>query len=171
MGDWIFVGASLLLMFLDRAIPVEPHCRAVKSISNRALQGHVIAVSQTLSLERCSFKCERKADCYSINYVLASKSCELNKGTRLSHPKQFLPRANTVYIDSLHRRYHACVHPPCQNGGTCVALPETPGYKCLCQSNYTGDYCQGKIDCCYHSLYRKPSKLRQLLQERAASET
>ena len=144
MGDWIVVGASLLLMFLDQTTSVEPHCRTVKSISNRALHGHVIAVAQTLSLERCSFKCERKADCYSINYVLTSNSCELNKGTRLSHPKHFLPRENTVYIDNLHRRYHACVHPPCQNGGTCVALPESPGYKCLCQSNYSGDDCQGE---------------------------
>lgn len=177
MGDWIVVGTSLLLMFLDQTTSVEPHCRTVKSISNRALHGHVIAVAQTFSLERCSFKCERKVDCYSINYMLTSNSCELNKGTRLSHPKHFLPRENTVYIDNLHRRYHVCVHPPCQNGGTCVALAESPGYKCLCQSNYSGDDCQGKKivsqnmihfkpDCCYHSLYREPSNLRKLIQER-----
>ena len=147
MGDGIAssASASLLLIFLffSRTTSVEQHCRTIKSISNRALKGHVIGVTTSSSVEKCHIKCEREPNCYSINYVFSSKSCELNKGTCLSHPEQFLPQENTVYFDSLHRRYHACVHPPCQNGGTCILPTQSPGYKCNCQPKYSGHDCQG----------------------------
>ena len=145
MGHGIAGNATrlLIVLFLSRISTAEQQCQTVQSISNRALKGHVIGVSTITSVDRCNIKCERESDCYSINYILSSKSCELNKGTRLSHPKDFLPQENTVYIDSLHRRYHACVYPPCQNGGTCIILPRSPGYKCLCQPYYSGDDCEG----------------------------
>lgn len=145
MGDGLATSSATLLivLFLGGTATIEQPCRTIKSISNRALAGHVIGVSASSSVEKCLVKCEREPDCYSINYMLSSKTCELNKGTRLSHPNQFLPRENTVYLDSLHERYHACVHPPCQNGGTCIILPRSPGYKCNCQPKYSGDDCQG----------------------------
>ena len=138
-------SAALILLFLGTILADQQQCRTVQSISNRALNGHVIGVSRSSSVEKCQVKCERNPDCYSINYMFAFKSCELNKGTRLSHAEKFLPRENTVYFDNLHRQYHACVHPPCQNGATCVILEQSPGYKCKCQPKYSGYNCQGKI--------------------------
>lgn len=149
MGDGIVFATSavvlLIFLFPGRTTTAEQHCRTVRSIPNRALEGHVIGVSTNWSVERCHVKCEREPDCYSVNYSFSSKSCELNKGTHFSHPREFLPRDNTVYIESLHRRYHACVHPPCQNGGTCIILSQSPGYKCKCQSKYSGDDCEGIV--------------------------
>ena len=148
MGDGIVLAASavlLIFLFASRTTTAEQHCRSVRSIPNRALVGHVIGVSTSWSVERCHVKCEREPDCYSLNYSFSSKSCELNKGTHFSHPREFLPRDNTVYIESLRRRFHACVHPPCQNGGTCTILSQSPGYQCKCQSKYSGDDCEGMV--------------------------
>ncbi|KAJ7392555.1 hypothetical protein OS493_010201 [Desmophyllum pertusum] len=145
MEDSSAVSAAVLFifMFLGTTVCDQEHCQIIRSISNRALNGHVIGASMSSSVEKCLVQCERNPDCYSINYVFSSKSCELNKGTRLSHPGNFLPRENTVYFDgSLHRHYHACVHPPCQNGATCVLLTQSPGYECKCQPKYSGNHCQ-----------------------------
>lgn len=135
--------ALFAFLFLGTILADQQHCRTLQSISNRALTGHVIGVSASSSVERCQIKCERNPDCYSTNYMFSSKSCELNKATRLSHPENFLLRENTVYFDNLHREYHACVHPPCQNGGTCVILAQSPGYECKCPPKYSGNNCQG----------------------------
>lgn len=135
--------ALFAFLFLGTILADQQHCRTLQSISNRALTGHVIGVSASSSVERCQIKCERNPDCYSMNYMFSSKSCELNKATRLSHPENFLLRENTVYFDNLHREYHACVHPPCQNGGTCVILAQSPGYECKCPPKYSGNNCQG----------------------------
>lgn len=133
----------LIIPFLHKTANAEEHCRAVNSIANRALEGHVIGVSTSSSVEKCHIKCEDEPKCYSFNYIFSSQSCELSKATRLSHPKQFLPRENVVYFESLHRRYHACVHPPCKNGGTCIILSQSPGYQCKCHLSYIGKDCQG----------------------------
>lgn len=156
MEDSSAVSAAVLFifMFLGTTVCDQEHCQIIRSIPNRALNGHVIGASMSSSVEKCLIKCERNPDCYSINYVFSSKSCELNKGTRLSHPGNFLPRENTVYFDgSLHRHYHACVHPPCRNGATCVLLTQSPGYECKCQPKYSGNHCQGKELMCFFSCY------------------
>lgn len=147
--------ATFILLFLGTILADQQQCRTLQSISNRALNGHVIVVAKTSSVEKCQIKCERNPDCYSMNYMFASKSCELNKGTRMSHPEKFLPRENTVYFDNLHQQYHACVHPPCRNGATCVILAQSPGYECTCQPNYSGYNCQGKRLSCNHTLRRQ----------------
>ena len=142
-------------LFLGTILADQQHCRTLQSIPNRVLTGQVVGVSESSSVERCQIKCERNLDCYSMNYMFSSKSCELNKATRLSHPENFLPLENAVYFDNLHRQYHACVHPPCENGGTCLILEQSPGYECKCPPKYSGYNCQGKTFM-FLSCFEKP---------------
>ena len=43
-----------------------------------------------------------------------------------------------------------CLSRPCQNGGTCVTLniANVSPFACLCTNEFTGQYCQNKIDTC-----------------------
>lgn len=41
-----------------------------------------------------------------------------------------------------------CMSEPCLNNATCINSAETNSFKCVCQKDYKGDFCQAKIDAC-----------------------
>ena len=138
----VLVVVVFLLLAGTTAVPQQ--CRTVHSVKNRALTGRVVRTFQDTSVEKCNIKCENEPTCYSFNYLVTSKTCQLNKATQASHPKLFLSRPDTVYFDSLHRHYHACVYSPCQNGGTCIMTSSKAGYVCSCLPRYSGDHCESE---------------------------
>ncbi|KXJ24955.1 Retinoschisin [Exaiptasia diaphana] len=81
--------------------------------------------------------------CYSINYLFTMSLCVLNNATRAVEPIKFQYRPDVVYIEHLDRPKGSCDGDfPCENRGTCVNIPQYPGYQCICADAYVGEQCE-----------------------------
>ncbi|XP_032230489.2 lactadherin [Nematostella vectensis] len=131
--------------FLDQlCITADQHdCRPVSSINEYTLRGHAYKSITGKQLTTCVITCDGDPNCYSLNYRFPTSICELNGGTRVSHPEHFVYTADSVYLEHLSRPAGSCSGGwPCSNKATCVNVPMMPGYKCYCQEGYTGELCQ-----------------------------
>ena len=110
----------------------EQTCRTTKSVPDHALTGHVITSLEGKRLDSCVISCERKQNCFSINYYKASKKCELNRKTAEWYPSDLLPKSGVVYLKMVVRDYTPCDDrdPPCS--GKCVAIPGSSATRCVC---------------------------------------
>ena len=74
-------------------------CRAVEfvhTLTNRALQGHVLKTVQTSDFDACQLKCYLKDDCVSINFSSNGK-CDLSSLDHTQRPDDLIEEAGTVY--------------------------------------------------------------------------
>lgn len=119
-------------------------CITVSSINDYSLIGHTYKTSSGKSLLTCIISCDQDVHCYSINYKIPIKTCELSDATRYSHPEELAFSPDAVHFDHPSRPSGSCVGDwPCKNAGKCVNLPRDPGFKCHCQNDYVGDTCSG----------------------------
>lgn len=119
-------------------------CITTSSVRDYMLIGHSFKTSSDKSLLSCVISCDRDQQCYSINYIISSKTCEFSDATRLSHPQKFTFSREVVYIDHLSRPSGSCEgNRPCKNKGKCANVAARPGFVCHCQHNYMGDTCSG----------------------------
>ena len=133
----------LQLLFAVVAVGVND-CITTSSIRDHTLIGHSYSISSGKSLLTCVISCDRDQHCYSINYKVAFKTCELSNATRFSHPKNFAFSSDAVYLDHLSRHLGSCKGDwPCRNKGKCVNVAADPGFLCLFQHSYIGDICAG----------------------------
>ena len=114
-------------------ITAEQTCRTSRPVKDHALTGHVFASLEGKRLDSCVFACELTRNCFSINYYIAIKKCELNRKTAQWYPSDFLPRSGAVYLKMVVRDYTPCVdrNPPC--AGKCVAIPGSLATRCVCE--------------------------------------
>lgn len=112
-------------------------CRTTRSVADRTLVGHVISTFERRSLETCVTTCERVQNCFSVNYYLTLKRCELNNKTAEWYLSDLLPASDALYLTMVSRDYTPCVdqHPPCS--GTCVPIPGSLTTRCVCEGNAT----------------------------------
>ena len=120
-------------------------CRSSFPDTNHVLTGHVIRTLNHKTFESCTFSCEIEPKCFSINFMSSQGTCQLNRATKDSFPKDVMKQKGAVYLDMVIRQYHhdhdTCESMPCKNGGTCVM---SPTLKCNCLDGYTGLRCQSK---------------------------
>ncbi|KAJ7351032.1 hypothetical protein OS493_037214 [Desmophyllum pertusum] len=93
-------------------------------------------------IESCAAICDADQLCYSFNYVIPSKTCELNNSSRRADSKYFLRRPGAVYLDKLNERVDVCQTLPCNHHGTCKAVGRHPGFECSCYDEFSGEMCE-----------------------------
>lgn len=119
-------------------------CRTSTSILDYILYDHTYDVIANISLVKCISACDMEFNCYSINYLFTMTICVLNNATRAVEPIKFQYRPDVVYIEHLDRPQGSCDGDfPCENRGTCVNIPQYPGYRCFCRDAYVGEQCEG----------------------------
>lgn len=146
-------GTALFVMTVNTlVIMAKPKCRAVASIADYSLKGHIYKTIANKDVSTCIVACDNDNTCFSINYKFTNRLCELSDRTRVTKPDDFVHTPDSVYLEHLYRPSGSCFNnaAPCKNGATCVNVPQTPGFKCFCRRDYDGVLCQG-ID--FHSMY------------------
>lgn len=135
---------SQLILNLLLAFVTANGCRSVTSVSNYILYNHTYKIIPSIDLVTCISICDNGPNCYSINYVFPMRLCELSDATRAVDPIAFQFFPDAVYIEHLFRPEGSCTGDfPCKNRGTCVNIPQYPGYRCFCTDAYIGDQCEG----------------------------
>ncbi|XP_031557280.1 retinoschisin-like [Actinia tenebrosa] len=125
----------LMSMILIGCTADQNDCRSVQSIGNRILLGHVTKTMTGKSFESCTIDCEKESDCFSINYLTVTATCQMNNTTVKWFPADFIPWTGALYMDSLVRQYESN---PCNDrtspcDGLCVPVPgQLPRTICLC---------------------------------------
>lgn len=141
--NW-FVVLGLILQTIIR-ISCTRDCRSVTSINRYTLKGHAYKTVKDKELVTCVITCDHDPACYSINYMFGTRTCELCRTTRVSHPADLVYTPDSVYLEHLSRPAGSCSgNMPCRNRGTCVNVPQAPGYRCFCRDHYVGELCEGK---------------------------
>ena len=135
----------LQVIFASLAAGLD-NCITVTSIKDHSLIGHNYKTSSGKSLMTCIISCDQDAHCYSLNYKLHNKTCELSNATRYSNLQEFVFSRDVVYFDHPARPSGSCIRDwPCKNAGRCVNVARAPGFKCECQHDYIGETCNGNI--------------------------
>ena len=80
--------AHLLLFFVSR-MTASNECRSVESIVDYALFSHIHERISEIRMESCASRCDADPYCYSFNFFIPSKTCELNNATSLTDSKTF----------------------------------------------------------------------------------
>lgn len=119
-------------------------CRSVASISDHALTGYTYKATSGIRFESCAATCDADPQCYSFNYVIRDKTCELSNSSRSADSEYFVRRSGVVYMDKLTEPVEHCKTLPCRNNGTCQKIQRHPGFECFCQDEYRGEKCESK---------------------------
>ena len=84
----------------------QHQCRVEFNIQGMALQGFVFKKFSPIARgpHECDVRCEREVTCQSYNYVLTTKTCELNNRTKEARPENFFPDPARFYIRRLNNR-------------------------------------------------------------------
>lgn len=117
-------------------------CRSVASFSDHALTGYTYKVTSGIRFESCAATCDADPHCYSFNYVIRDKTCELSNSSRSADSEYFVRRSGVVYMDKLTEPVEHCKTLPCRNNGTCQKIQRHPGFECFCQDVYRGEKCE-----------------------------
>ena len=133
-----------LLLCLMETAATNKDCRLVKSVADYALFRHTYNIMPGTRIESCAAICDADQLCYSFNYVIPSKTCELNNSSRRADSKYFLRRPGAVYLDKLNERVDVCQTLPCNRHGTCKAVARHPGFECSCYDEFSGEMCESK---------------------------
>ena len=90
-----------------------------KSLKNNVLE----SIPSTTGIAECMIRCSNNENCYSINYNLLTKVCELNKATHLSDPDDLYPVPHVLYMVYSLRQYCFC---KCHNFNSFSCVPFFP---------------------------------------------
>ena len=120
------------------------NCRSVESVSDHALFSYTYKSISGTRFESCAAICDADPLCYSFNYFIPDKTCELNNSSRQADSRYFLSRPGAVYLDKVTETVDFCKTIPCRNNGTCQTVRRHPGFECFCQDEFSGETCESK---------------------------
>ena len=123
-------------------------CVTSDSISSHALTNHDIQHLTAKKLRNCIAACQSDTNCYSVNYHVTTRVCELNSRTRYTHPQDFTALPGWTYMEVIDRHSGvACSKETCVNG-FCDRDPAESRYKiCRCFPPFDGESCEGNREC------------------------
>ena len=78
-------------------------CRQAEEKKGFCLKNHKYNETQADFLRQCYMKCTTKSSCYSVNFFLSAKKCEMNLATHSSQPKDFQSCEDSTYIENVNR--------------------------------------------------------------------
>ena len=126
---------SLLASILSRWTNADHGmCHTVRSVSDRALVGHVYKTLQEKQIATCVAACEMEKNCYSINFQLSTKTCELSRRNAKWYPGDVQLRADSVHLSMVLREYDPCVERTSPCAGTCISFPGSLATQCICNA-------------------------------------
>lgn len=99
-----------LIFIIQLFVAVSPSSMALKQCKVKTtskpgffLVGYVLKSFTAERLAFCYSTCNTDPSCQSLNYNLASKTCQLNSESRKSQPNSFHAREGFVYSDNPDR--------------------------------------------------------------------
>ncbi|KAJ7347633.1 hypothetical protein OS493_039909, partial [Desmophyllum pertusum] len=101
---WGAVACFFFAGFFMDSVSAGKQCRQERSIHGMALQGFVFKKFPVTAPHECDISCEREVTCQSYNYVIGSKSCELNNRTKEARLENFRSDPARFYIRLLTDR-------------------------------------------------------------------
>ncbi|XP_074633814.1 lactadherin-like [Acropora palmata] len=143
MQNYLDLTLFFSSLFFTIAAGFSAECRTSFSNKDHVLIGHVMRTLKSKSFEKCTFSCELDSRCFSVNYFLWDKTCELNNASANSSPGHLVSRKGVVCIDMVIRKDDPCVSMRCGNGGTCVVSSKV---QCNCVQGFIGPRCENLQD-------------------------
>ena len=139
MQNYLDLTLFFSSLFFTIAAGFTAECRTSFSNKDHMLIGHVMRTLKSKSFQKCTFSCELDSRCFSVNYFLWDKTCELNNASANSSPGHLVSRKGVVCIDMVIRKDEPCVSMRCGNGGTCVVSSKV---QCNCVQGFIGPRCE-----------------------------
>ena len=96
------------------------HCQTANLIKGRYLKGHMISSVGKEDLEGCVDLCLKHAHCFSINYHMIGRICDVSNRTRLSDPEDMVRDANSNYLANVVRPFNKCSDSLCSGSQVCT---------------------------------------------------
>ncbi|XP_022099499.1 A disintegrin and metalloproteinase with thrombospondin motifs adt-2-like [Acanthaster planci] len=150
-------GSSVMTDASHASLMITDFTGDAAKIDGFHLSNHTLrTLDRVPSLAVCGEKCVLLGECRSLNYHHAGGICELNRATRTEFPRDFvedasskgvvyLGRASPIITEIKRPTTCLCCGNACQHGAYCLPSEVPHGYKCVCTSGWTGDYCQNAI--------------------------
>ena len=112
----------VLVFFAIQSYPsASTQCKKGSRLLNRKLDGHVIESQKVDNSDECMKLCLNHRKCYSVNYHLKERKCELNERTRLSNPDDVIRADHVIHEDNPARDYRECSYLLCRKMEVCLA--------------------------------------------------
>ncbi|XP_044163035.1 uncharacterized protein LOC114964703 [Acropora millepora] len=135
------------LLFTAIIIRVCDGCRTLifhPPMNDRYLYGHVNRSYVIESKADCEHKCYLDADCMSTNTKILHTGkflCELSDSDHKLHPADLKFGQNFTYTAT----ENFCVTHSCSLHGRCQTGFTNKGYRCVCSTGFTGQFCKIRV--------------------------
>ncbi|XP_067045032.1 uncharacterized protein [Acropora muricata] len=113
-------------------------------MTDRCLYGHVNKSYIIESKAHCEHKCYLDADCMSTNTKILHPGkflCELSDSDHKLHPEHLKFGQNFTYTAT----ENFCVNHRCSPHGRCQTGFTKKGYRCVCSTGFTGQFCNKRV--------------------------
>ncbi|XP_015775932.1 PREDICTED: uncharacterized protein LOC107354048 isoform X1 [Acropora digitifera] len=141
------VTIPISLLFTAIIIRVGDGCRTLifhPPMNDRYLYGHVNKSYVIESKADCEHKCYLDADCMSTNTKILHTGkflCELSDSDHKLHPEDLTFGQNFTYTAT----ENFCVNHRCSPHGRCQTGFTEKGYRCVCSTGFTGQFCKKRV--------------------------
>ncbi|KAK3698554.1 hypothetical protein QZH41_014477, partial [Actinostola sp. cb2023] len=101
-GNQDMMQCVIVFILLAASLSSATKCKKqVNSVFGYRLWYHVIGLSLESDMYECVQRCrDKKPKCYSINYKMADKMCELNSGSKMFYKQDFQEDQEFIHMDN-----------------------------------------------------------------------
>ncbi|CAH1793896.1 unnamed protein product [Owenia fusiformis] len=124
-----------------------------KGVTGRSLNGYTLETVTVENLVKCSLLCVANEDCFSFNFehgTTGMAQCDLVYCNAETNNSALVSQSALTYYGQISEAHvplcDACVHSPCQNGGTCMVTGPFPAnFTCECLPEFSGNECENAV--------------------------